>query len=576
MYLLTIVGLVAAACTGTSGAVVTTTTAAATTTISPPTSTTPPTTSSTSPTSTTTTLPAVPTTETRLVPTGPEEMVFDWTTDRCEDLNIPDISSRAIRNADGLVQLYIGHYVTYRMVGPDLEHLEMDCSQPVFTSSFDSDPARFDEASWIAAPYTDDGRTVYAVIHNEYRGSVFQPDGLCPKGDYLSCIDVTLTMAKSTDGGATYSFIAEPPDHLIASLPYTYDPEGVASGLWQTSNLLRRDDGYFYLMTNIAAYPTNTGLPPRQWSCLLRSNDLADTASWRYWDGTGFDGRFIDPYREEADPTAVCPPVARDVIGAELMEAVVYDDSIGQYVAMGMAPAGPVDGVWGLAYSHSDDLIHWSARQFVLELPANVTVADDLNDTFYAYPAIIDPDSPSPNFDTSDGEFYVYVTRFNSGGDSLDRDLLRIPVRFETVTLEAPRWDFDTDGDSEGWVATNQLEPFTVADGLLKTMATGDDPFMEGPATRFPGPEYPTMRITMRLDADGAETFGQIFFLTEDDTLWSEEKSTTFPINGDGEFHTYDIDFSSVRSWAALVTQFRIDPGDVAGSTIEIDSIEFP
>ena len=44
-----------------------------------------------------------------LVISGPEEMVFDWTTDRCEDGNIPDIAARAFRDADGQVQLTIGH-----------------------------------------------------------------------------------------------------------------------------------------------------------------------------------------------------------------------------------------------------------------------------------------------------------------------------------------------------------------------------------------------------------------------------------------------------------------------------------
>ncbi len=33
--------------------------------------------------------------------TGGEEVVFDWTRDRCEKLNIPDLPSRAFRGANG-------------------------------------------------------------------------------------------------------------------------------------------------------------------------------------------------------------------------------------------------------------------------------------------------------------------------------------------------------------------------------------------------------------------------------------------------------------------------------------------
>ena len=82
----------------------------------------------------------------RLVVTGPEEIVFDWTTDRCEDEHIPDIAPRAFRDADGLVQLNIGHYVNYRMTGPDLDTLASDCTAPVMETAFDPDPSQFNDS----------------------------------------------------------------------------------------------------------------------------------------------------------------------------------------------------------------------------------------------------------------------------------------------------------------------------------------------------------------------------------------------------------------------------------------------
>ncbi|MDH5506958.1 MAG: hypothetical protein OEZ02_07030, partial [Anaerolineae bacterium] len=42
---------------------------------------------------------------------GEEEIVFDWTTDRCERENIPDLAARAFRDAGGQVHLIISHYV---------------------------------------------------------------------------------------------------------------------------------------------------------------------------------------------------------------------------------------------------------------------------------------------------------------------------------------------------------------------------------------------------------------------------------------------------------------------------------
>src|SRR5574340_221316 len=60
--------------------------------------------------------------------TGAEEVVFDWTTDRCEKLNIIDLPARVFRDAEGQTQLILSHFVNYRMVGPDLDHLKTECN----------------------------------------------------------------------------------------------------------------------------------------------------------------------------------------------------------------------------------------------------------------------------------------------------------------------------------------------------------------------------------------------------------------------------------------------------------------
>ena len=52
---------------------------------------------------------------------GSEEIVFDWTTDACEQENIPDAPARAFRDAAGNINLSISHYHNYRMLGPDFD-----------------------------------------------------------------------------------------------------------------------------------------------------------------------------------------------------------------------------------------------------------------------------------------------------------------------------------------------------------------------------------------------------------------------------------------------------------------------
>ena len=504
----------------------------------------------------------------RLVVTGPEEVVFDWTTDRCEDEHIPDIAPRAYRSADGRAQLTIGHYVGYRMIGPDLNNLVSDCSQPQLESDYDPDPAQFNDSEWIGATYTLDGQTVYAVVHNEYRGDTHGAarPGQCATGERLRCLDTSFTLAVSTDGGATFADIAPAPDHLIATLPYPYDDDGVPSGIRQPSNIVEGPDGYFHLFGNISDQPDET-----QWVCAMRTRDLSDPSSWRYWDGNGFDGEWGDPYRDDLTPQDKCAPLADDQLSGSLNESVIFDERIGRYVSVGVSfdPAGG-DPRWAVYAATSADLVNWATRELLLEVPVNNTVADPDNDTVHAYPALIDPDSASPNFETSDGELYLYMSRFNFGGNSLDRDLVRWPIEFESVEVDPPVWTFDESGDSEGWRITNSLDDLVVADGTLSTTVSGDDPSLAIDGVQIPSDWN---QLTVRMRTSGGPNSGQLFFVTDVDGVEDESKSVRFDVVGDDDFVDYTIDLSANPQWQGIITGLRLDPVDLGARSVDIDAI---
>jgi hypothetical protein len=100
---------------------------------------------------------------------GELEMVYHWDENRCADNMLPDLPTRAIRDADGMVQLTIPSVTNYRLIGPDFDSLEPDCS-PVMFSDEDRNPANYNHSEWLAATYTEDGNTIHAIIHNEYHG----------------------------------------------------------------------------------------------------------------------------------------------------------------------------------------------------------------------------------------------------------------------------------------------------------------------------------------------------------------------------------------------------------------------
>jgi hypothetical protein len=355
---------------------------------------------------------------------GGEEVVFNWKTDRCSAANIPDLPSRAFRDSKGRVQLLLSHVETYRMLGADLSHLQVDCNA-VMSSEHNPDPALFGDNEWIAAPYTEDGTTVYAIVHDEYHG--YEHPGQCPQQSYFPCWFNALTLSVSTDGGGHYHHAAIPPGHLVADLPFPYEAGAGPYGIFDPSNIVQAKDGYYYDLIKVVFYRT-----AKQWVCLMRTPNLAGPASWRFWDGSGFNGHFANPYatRISSPNDFVCHPIDPGNIGAQLVESITFNTFLHLYVIVGIS-ADSLKGreVWGFYYSFSEDLIHWTHRKLLMEMALPWTVRRD-TDVSYLYPALIDPRSESRNFETTGKTAYLYYTRNNFGQGSLDRDLLRVPVEF--------------------------------------------------------------------------------------------------------------------------------------------------
>jgi len=500
---------------------------------------------------------------------GDPEVVYRWDTDRCADNMLVDLPARAIRTADGRVHIYLSSTTSYRLSGADFDSLRPDCA-PVLVSDMDRDPSHYNWSEWMGSPYTLDGRTVYAIIHEEYHGdqagSAWQasgdfsdqqdhagwsylersggvyremrydpshdrwqgsqplcqifPQGMhpdlgceptrawtspiagtvivngmvydqdphggngiqarilkgaqelwaatiengdssgqsydlqvpvnvgdvlyfsisargdtgwdstyfdaginlgsppCPSGRHDLCTLISLTYARSSDGGATFE---QPPvpQHLIAALPYKYDPERMRA-LWQPSNIVKNPHDDFYY--SLIQFDEHGGSVNTQIMCLMRTQTLEDPASWRAWDGADFTVRFIDPYVEtDADPAQhTCAAVSPEV-GA-ITYGLSYNSYLDQFIAVGVGRAG-------FYYTISDDLIHWSARQFLME--AAQTFAPGSEPPFFPYPTLIDHESPSASFDVTGQTPYLYFSRMNGSRSAQNMDLLRIPVRID-------------------------------------------------------------------------------------------------------------------------------------------------
>jgi hypothetical protein len=356
---------------------------------------------------------------------GPETMVFDWSQNACEKIDIPDAPARAFRDSLGRVQLIASHHVTRRKMGPSLDAVTHRCGV-VMSSHKDPDPSKFNDHEWLSAPYTLDGQTIFALVHMEFQGNLYPG---CQSGVYRQCWYNALTSAVSHNAGDSYQH-APAPAHLVASIPYRYTGSSGPMGIFSASNIVKRADGYYYTLVATEAYGAQ-----ERGVCLLRTKTLGIPGSWRAWNGAGFGVRFVDPYRDTFDRPLdhVCKPVAYGEI-EKMWQSLTYNNYLGKYVLVGASGKADATGnnVYGLYFSYSNDLVHWSPRKLIKEMELPWTYKCGDRDPV-AYPSLLDPATQTRNFERTGQRAYLYYTRlhYRECRIGFNRDLVRAPIEFQ-------------------------------------------------------------------------------------------------------------------------------------------------
>ena len=364
------------------------------------------------------------------VATGPQEVVFDWTTDRCEDLDLPDSPSHVIRAEDGELVLFTSNGPTnYVSRGPDFTGFQRVCDAPALVSADLRTPETYENWEWIWSTYRE-GTNWHALILNEFHDT-FAPT--CKLGDPSPanpCTYWSLTHALSTDDAR--SFVKpNAPAHVVAPPPQVWEPpvtpatEWLKEGYAAASSIIRGPDGYYYAL--IGLYETKNA-PHRQ--CLMRTNTLDDPASWRAWNGEGFNLRMESPY-VTGDQVPPCVTLR----GNPAMPGLVYNTYLGLYMAIGLAGSGPPGLPCGIYLWLSNDLVHWSNPQLIVEAlgpgqEGQCGAGPWLEPVPVLFPTIIDHADSTVNFERPGRTPYLYYTRFNGGWGALDRDLVRVPLTF--------------------------------------------------------------------------------------------------------------------------------------------------
>jgi hypothetical protein len=313
--------------------------------------------------------------------------------------------------------------------GADFNSLRRDCSQPALVSADRATPESYENWEWLWSVYRE-GNRWHALIHNEYHDPFATT---CKLGDTSTtnpCWYNSITHAVSKDSGHSFSkplapahVVAPPPNVWVPPSPGDTSPSGFffAEGYRTPSNIVRANDGYYYAI--VVEFPTKYS--DARGACVIRTNALDDPASWRAWDGTGFNLAITSPY-VTGSPAPICAFL--DIPGGGA-DAIVYESYLGRYLLIN-------EGGWpacGYFFSLSADLIHWGEPQLLVEAnlgwcTANAQSPAVLEPVNVGGESIIDHADTTINFEVAGRTPYLYYVRFNDGG--LDRDLIRVPLTF--------------------------------------------------------------------------------------------------------------------------------------------------
>jgi hypothetical protein len=128
-------------------------------------------------------------------------------------------------------------------------------------------------------------------------------------------------------------------------------------------------------------------------------------------------------------------------------------------------------------------------------------------------------------------------------------------------------WEFNEDGNSEGWETFKSLSDLTVSNGILKATVTGDWAQLVGPAIDLSAGDFGY--IQLRMKAIGPES--AVIYWKSDSTSLGFGKFTVF---GDSAFYDYEIPIYKSITWLGQIQQItKITMLAQVGTDIEIDYI---
>jgi len=135
--------------------------------------------------------------------------------------------------------------------------------------------------------------------------------------------------------------------------------------------------------------------------------------------------------------------------------------------------------------------------------------------------------------------------------------------------------DYNFEKDRQHWVYRNTTDAGWPIRGELNISLVQNDPQIIGPAGFWQACDVP--RIYIHAACSTHDTGARLFWKTHSQPGFSEQRSVSFEIRPDEQYHTYEIDLSSSPQYKGAIMGLRLDPVSTGheGDYIKIDYISW-
>jgi len=163
--------------------------------------------------------------------------------------------------------------------------------------------------------------------------------------------------------------------------------------------------------------------------------------------------------------------------------------------------------------------------------------------------------------DSETGEIKVPGTWYMEWQEDSIYEKYYDPTHFLLNMMGKHQWDFDVDGNADGWMVISAEEnerryPTQVKEGILSLISRSRGFQMVSYPLKIETERFDSIFIRMRSKASSGH--GMVYFKTDEELQWSEDKAVRFELVRDGEFHQYRAFMADNPKWKGEIVGIRL------------------